>query len=136
MKSGAIFIFSTLAVILVLLPMQHFMSLSRPQHYGLGLGILSLGYLLQTCLSWKKFGRWERACYLATGIFFASIGIVFLQNSWLDISNAVQTDEQLEQRKVILACYLFFALVMSGMWLTLIISNMKARAQRKLGKPG
>lgn len=136
MKSAVVFIFSTIAVVVVLCPLQLYISLSRPQHYGLAVGALGIGYILQSALSWRVFGKFERACYLATGAFFSTMASVLIQNSWLDATNSVQTEDQLELRKVILAAYLFFGLAMAGMWLALIIRNMKAQERKKSKNQG
>ena len=127
----AIFFFSLIAIAIALIPLQHYINLSRPQHYGMAISTLGTGYLLQAVLSWGKFTKWERLCYLTTGAFFESVGIIFMQNPWLDSKSTVPTAEQEELRKNLIACYLFFGLLMCSIWLRLIYINIKLHFKKK-----
>ena len=130
-QNTVIFGFSLLAIAIVLTPLQHYINLSRPQHYGLAISALGTGYLLQAALSWRKFTKWERLCYLSTGIFFESVGVIFMENSWLSGRSTVTTEEQEGIRRNIIACYLFFGFFMCCIWLRLIYENVRSSAKNK-----
>jgi hypothetical protein len=125
-----VLLFLFIALPLAFLPLQHYITLSRNQHCGMVIGLIGVGYLLQTALSWREIGPWARACNLVTGIFFASIGVLFIQYSWLDPKNGAITDEQEAARNFIAALYAFFSLIIGGMWLVLaykdVVKELKA----------
>lgn len=96
----------------------------------MAISTLGTGYLLQAILSWSKFSKWERLCYLTTGAFFESVGIIFMHNSWLDSKSTVPTPEQEELRKNLISCYLFFGLLMCSIWLRLIYINIRSHFKK------
>jgi hypothetical protein len=126
-----VIVFALVAFAIVLTPLQHYVTLSRSQHYGLSLCALGIGYFVQVFIGWTKLSKWERLCYLTTACFFTSVAYVFMQNSWLDAKSSVQTEEQEATRKIIVSCYLVFGLFMCGMWLRLIFDNMKSNSAQK-----
>jgi hypothetical protein len=128
--NAAIFGSTLIAAMIILTPLQRHIALSRPQHYGLAISVLGAGYLLQAALSWSKFSKWERVCYLTTGIFFESVGLVFMQNSWLDSKSTMPTEEQEQMRGSLIACYLTFGFVMCLAWLRLIYENLTANSKK------
>jgi hypothetical protein len=134
-QSNVVLVFSIITVAIILIPIQHYVTLSRNQHYALAIATLGFGYLLQASLSWRNLSGWGRICHLTTGLFFASVAIVFAQNPWLDLKNGPLTDEQEMLRKLTVTSYAFLGLLISAMWLGLIFENAKAKGKIKTDQP-
>lgn len=122
---------SLLALAIFVIPLQHFIELSRPQHYGLALLILGSGYLLQSALSWRRLSKLERLCYITTGLFFETVSVIFMENSWLGSKSTVPTEAQEGLRKNLMAYYLFFGFLMCCLWLWLVYHKTKSNSQDK-----
>jgi hypothetical protein len=122
---------SLVALAIFLIPLQHFIELSRPQHYGLALLVLGNGYLLQSALSWRRLSKLERLCYITTGLFFESVSVIFIENSWLGSKSTVPTEAQEDLRKYLMAYYLFFGFLMCCLWLWLVYHKIKSNPQNK-----
>jgi hypothetical protein len=133
-KQNSIVIFgaSLVALAIFLTPLQRFIELSRPQHYGLALSVLGSGYLLQSALSWRRLSKLERLCYLTTGLFFESVSLIFMENSWLGSKSTVPTEEQENLRNYLMAYYLFFGFLMCCLWLWLVYQKTKSSTQKKV----
>ncbi|PWU02715.1 MAG: hypothetical protein C5B53_01340 [Candidatus Melainabacteria bacterium] len=130
-NSLVIFGASLIALAIFITPLQHFVELSRPQHYGLSLLVLGSGYLFQCALSWRKLTKLERLCYLTTGLFFESVSIIFIENSWLGSKSTVPTEAQEGLRNYLMAYYLFFGFLMSCLWLWLVYQKTKSSTENK-----
>lgn len=83
-----------LAVVAVSFPLQHHMTLSRFQHYAIGISIWALGYLIQLAISWRALGAWGRATLVYACFYMASIAFVIYTNPWLDHTVQLQTNSQ------------------------------------------
>lgn len=76
------------------IPLQHHFTLARFQHYGICLGVWSLGFIFQVIWSWKGLSKLGRASLISTGIYLGAFAFIFYYSPWLDTRMAVQTDEQ------------------------------------------
>ncbi|HEY9870829.1 MAG TPA: hypothetical protein V6D08_16815 [Candidatus Obscuribacterales bacterium] len=92
--SGIVFLFLIIAGILTATPLQHYIPLSRFQHFGLGIFLVGLGYVIQTVWSWKRMKTWARAMQLYFGLWFAATGLVAYSLPWLDPKMSVRTESQ------------------------------------------
>ncbi len=130
---------AVLAVIAVKgIRLQDYMPLGRYQHWGLGIFIFGMGYLLQTVWSWRVLAVWARTSYIATGLFFTSVGVVFYKNPWLDYKVAIQTAQNEELRAHLVIIYLLFSLVIAVIWARWIYEESRAKkgAGGELGELG
>lgn len=119
---------AVLAVIAVKgIRLQDYMPLGRYQHWGLGIFIFGMGYLLQTVWSWRVLAVWARTSYIATGLFFTSVGVVFYKNPWLDYKVAIQTAQNEELRAHLVIIYLLFSLVIAVIWARWIYEESRAK---------
>lgn len=114
-----IILFAALAVVALTTHLQQWMTLGRYQHYGIGIVIFGIGYLVETLLSFKKLTKWTKISYIATSGFFISVGIVFYNNPWLDAKVAVQTEYHDRMRAILISFYLLYSLVLTAIWVKL-----------------
>lgn len=114
-------------VIVKCIRIQDYMPLGRYQHWGIGIFVFGCGYLLQTLWSWRVLGVWARISYIATGLFFTSVGTVFYQNPWLDYKVAIQTAQNEELRGYLVIGYLLFSVVIAVIWARWIYEESKAK---------
>jgi hypothetical protein len=128
--------FAMLAVGILATPLQHFMPLSRFQHYGIAIFVFGLGYLVQGVVSWRGIRRLARFAYLATTTFFCTAGLLFLNNPWLDLRMVTSGDEQLMFRNYVIGAYGAAGLFISLIWLLLAFQELKLHYSRKASNPG
>lgn len=128
-----IFLFALIALAILMTPLQHSITLSRYQHWGMSILCLGCGYMSQVIWSWKNFTGWARASYLSTACYFVFVGITFYANPWLDARMSVQTEDQVQQRFLMLICYLCMSIILSAIWLAWI--GNEAKNQGKQGNP-
>ncbi|MGD9679641.1 MAG: hypothetical protein AB7W16_00540 [Candidatus Obscuribacterales bacterium] len=117
--------FAILALVILCLKPQHYVSMSRFQHYGIAFAIFGLGYLLETALSWKTLHKWARGSYLGTGLLFGSAGLIFWFCPWLDVNLSVQTAETDMYRTILLVSYLTFSVGVGAAWARWIVIDSK-----------
>jgi hypothetical protein len=65
-----VFLFAFIALAVLMTPLQHSITLSRYQHWGMSILCLGCGYMSQVIWSWKNFTGWARASYLSTAAYF------------------------------------------------------------------
>jgi len=106
-----------LGVITLTVPMQHYMSLGRYQHYAMGIALFGLGYIVQLLVAWKRFPTWGRISLCLTGIFLLGVAYVFWSNPWLDWKVAVQTEGKEEFRSQLMTAYLCSAGIIVASWI-------------------
>jgi hypothetical protein len=112
-----------LAFALLKFPLQHYITLSRFQHYGICLYVWSLGFFLQTIWSWRRLTVRGRTCLLTTGYYVATLAMIFYQNPWLDTRMAVVTEEQeLLKGLFVLICGLF-GFIVAIIWVIWIVER-------------
>lgn len=76
------------------IPLQHYIPLSRYQHWAIALLVWSLGFFIQTVWSWRKLTISGRVALLTGGVYVCSAALVMYFNPWLDTSISLQTTEQ------------------------------------------
>jgi hypothetical protein len=123
-----VLLFSALALGIFMTPLQKSISLGRYQHYGMAIACFGMGYLSQFVWSFRTFSSHARAAYLATGLFFTSVGLTFYANPWLDYRMAVQTPEKEQLRQILVATYLFLATALASIWIRWIKEETRAKA--------
>ena len=111
-----ILLFALIALIVLLVHLQDYVSISRFQHYGIALLIFGLGWLLESAWSFRKLSTWARMSYFSTCLFFLSVGLVFFNNSWLDRRVSVSTEETQKTERVLVISYLVFILYLAAVW--------------------
>lgn len=104
------------AIGIVVSPLQRYMTLARFEKYGLAIGAIGVGYVVQLLWSWRGMSNWSRVANGAICLFFLSVAAVFYQNPWLDSHVSVQSDERLNARYWIVGGYCAFALIIGGIW--------------------
>lgn len=120
-----VFFFAVLALIVLFLKPQHYVSISRFQHYGLAITIFSAGYILESVFTAKRLNKWAKGSYLSTGLLFAALGITFWHCPWLDTSISVQTMETDGIRGILIICYLAFSIGVGAVWARWIMEENK-----------
>lgn len=125
---------SFIAGIAVLMtPLQRQMSLSRFQHYSLGIFVIALGCLLQAVISWRHVSWWGRLALLSCAIYLASFGSVCYTNPWLDWSFDLQTSLQGQTRQQFSAYFFIAGLPVATFWYRWALDRY-LRKQAKKGK--
>jgi hypothetical protein len=124
-------VFALLAGCILCIPLQHYMPLGRFQHYGTGIFVFGLGYLVQGIANWPSIPNLAKAGYLATTTFFCSIGYLFMTNPWLDLRMCTTGDEQTSLRYNILSAYGVAGLLVVSLWLLLAWREFKLSRARK-----
>lgn len=98
-------------------PLQHHIILSRFQHYGIALYAVVAGYLLQLFASWRKSGVWSRSALLASVVYYGALATVFLLNSWLDGTVALESEDQIALRHYLAAGFGIVSFPLGFAWL-------------------
>ena len=101
----------------VMVPLQHYITLGRYQHYGMGLFLFGLGYAMQFIWTWRKQTFWSRLCYACTGAFFCTVGLLFYMNPWLDWKTSAQTEDKWMLRTIFMGFYLLLGFFLLLLWL-------------------
>ena len=122
-----IIIFAVIALVVIAVPIQHFITLGRAQHHGISIAIFGLGFWVETILSRKKLVKWAIRSYLAAGTFFLSVGIVFYKNTWLYSNVAIQTEDDLQTKGFLLTIYMISAFIVTAIWVKWIIEEHKEK---------
>jgi len=120
-------LFSAIAVVVYLTPLQKFFTMGRYQHYGITISLFGLGYILQTIWSWKTFTKWARVSYLSTGVFFAVVGMTFYENPWLDARMQMQRSDQETWKVGFIALYVLSTIAIVSVWMRWIKEETAAK---------
>lgn len=132
----AVFLLLILSVIALSVPLQHYISLGRYQHYAIGIALLGSGHVLQVLVSWKQFPTWGRISVLLTGVFLLGVAYVFWSNPWLDVKVAVQTEGREELRSQMLFAYMCSAAAIVLCYLKWRSEERRIKQQKSDGTGG
>lgn len=116
-----------MAAAIIATPLQLHYSLSRYQHYGLGIFVWGLGHIIQTIWMWRLSGKWMRIGGICGGLYLTSLGLVFYANPWLDPRVAVQTEAQENFRALIGYLYTGLTVPLMLVWIESTIESSKNR---------
>lgn len=86
------------AVAVLATPLQHYINLSRFQHYAFAVGTVGVGFLLQSVLSWRYISWPGRLALGSCFIYLGAFSWICYSNPWLDWNFDLQTNLQAEQR--------------------------------------
>lgn len=125
--NGLVAIFAITALATLLIPLQHYVTLGRYQHYGLAIAIFGLGYVLQSIWSWKRLSKWARLSYLITGIFCVFVGDTFYANPWLDVRMSMRTQRQELFHYALIVLYLIGSLAIVATWVKWIREESRSK---------
>ena len=106
-----------IAVAIRLYPLQHHMTLSRYQHWGIALYIWGLGFYIQAIWSWRQLTGRGRIALLASGTYVSALAMMLYTNPWLDTTVSLQTSEQEDSRFFISVGFALAAVVVGILWL-------------------
>lgn len=122
-------------IAVLLTPLQRHMTLSRFQHYSLGIFVIALGCLLQAVVSWRQLSWWGRLALLSVAVYLSSFGSVCYMNPWLDWSFDLQTSLQGEMRQHFSAFFFLAGLPVGFFWyrwaLDRFLKNQANRAKEQ-----
>jgi hypothetical protein len=118
---------AALGIVVLILPLQHYQTLGRYQHYALGVAVCGLGYFVQLTWSYPKLTPLGRFCHLITGLFLEAVAYVLWTNPWLDWRVAVQTESRDPQRIHLLLEYMVSVSFIWICWLWLWIKEMRTK---------
>jgi hypothetical protein len=113
------------------IPIQHYITLGRYQHYGMAIFLFGMGYVLHTIWNWKQNLPATRFSNCYAALFFVSIGLIFYSCPWLDPVMSVMTDEQTIFRSYLVRGYFVSAL---GLMLVWIIAAVEERLHSRKTK--
>jgi|AGTN01.1.fsa_nt_gi hypothetical protein len=113
-----ILIFALLGLAFLLVPIQRYVTIDRPQHHAASFCIFAIGCLLQTAFSWRHLSKWGRASYLSTSSYFLALALTLFFNPWLDTTVSIQPsgDEPFMDRHVLVAFSVLFIFVQVVLW--------------------
>ena len=104
------------AVGIISTPMQHYIPLSRFQHYSFGLAAISAGFLIQSVFSWRTVSFWGKLTLVGSFLYLGSFAAVFYCNPWLDWNVSLETDSQTEDRHKLAAYFAFAGVPLAYIW--------------------
>jgi hypothetical protein len=122
------------AIIIVSTPVQHYISLSRFQHYSFGLAAISIGFLIQTVVSWRTVSFWGKLTLLSSFLYLGAFAAVFYCNPWLDWNVSLETDSQTEERHKLAAYFAFAGVPLAYIWSRWAIDKYNAAAKASESK--
>lgn len=99
------------------IPLQHYITLGRYQHYGIAVFLFGMGYVLHTVWNWKQNLPATRISNCYAALFFVSIGLIFYAFPWLDPVMAVMTEDQTTIRHYLIRAYFIGALGLAVIWI-------------------
>lgn len=111
-------------------PLQHYITLSRFQHYGICLYVWALGFFLQTIWSWKSLTLRGRVCLLSTGCYAGIIARIFYENPWLDSNMAIQTNELCKQKMLFTFLCSLLGFIVFVFWLVWAIEEERPTEEK------
>lgn len=112
-----VILFALLSVALWVTPVQHIVSIGRFQHYAMAIFLFSFGYFVQSVYSWRELSKLARFSYIATGLFFFSVALVFYQNPWLVDRASVASEDKTSARTGMLVTYMGVSIMLGIVWL-------------------
>ncbi|PZM78308.1 MAG: hypothetical protein DKT66_24065 [Candidatus Melainabacteria bacterium] len=112
-----VILFALLSVALWVTPVQHIVSIGRFQHYAMAIFLFSFGYFVQSVYSWRELSKLARFSYIATGLFFFSVALVFYQNPWLVDRASVAGEDKTNARSGMLVTYMGVSIMLGIVWL-------------------
>lgn len=124
---GVILISLVFALIVFNVPLQHFITLARWQHYALCLVPVSVGYLLQLAISWRRLRFWGRTCLTLSAVYLAAFAIVIYTNPWLDPGSQLETTYQSSLQRAFGLGFLAFGLILT---IALLAWNREEKERR------
>ena len=122
---------SALGAIVLMIPVQHYISLGRYQHYGMAIFMFGLGYALHCVWTWRDQTFWPRFCYAFTGAFFCSVGLLFYANPWMDWKTNVQTEEKQLLRLALSGIYLLIGFALMVVWMITFYKKSKTEKSKQ-----
>lgn len=124
-----------LAFCLQLFPFQHYMALSRLQHYSFTIFGCSLAFLIQSVLSWKNLTLSGRVALIGTTAYFMSAALVLYLNPWMDLDGSMNTEMQLEFRRKLSTYFMFGGLAVAAAWLAWSVDREKLKNTKAKEQP-
>ncbi|MDR3615559.1 MAG: hypothetical protein P4L53_18510 [Candidatus Obscuribacterales bacterium] len=115
------------------IPIQHYITLGRYQHYGMAIFLFGMGYVMHTIWTWKHSFPATRFSNCYAALFFVSIGLIFYSCPWLDPVMSVMTEEQTAFRHYLIRGYFMGAL---GLMLVWVIAAVEERMRLHKLKTG
>ncbi len=131
-----VILFALISIAFWLTPVQHIISIGRFQHYSLAICLFSCGYFIQSVFSWKELSKLARFSYVATGMFFASVALVFYQNPWLIDRAAIAGEEKLHLRTGMMLSYMTVSIMLGIVWLKVAYDEAKEKRRTQLEAGG
>jgi len=125
-----VILFALLSIALWVTPVQHIISIGRFQHYAMAIFLFSCGYFVQAAYSWRELSRLGRFSYVATGLFFFSVAMVFYQNPWLVDRASVASDEKIQTRQTMLVTYMGSSIMLGIVWLKVAYDEAMEKRRR------
>jgi hypothetical protein len=123
-------VFCLVAIVIYFIPLQHYLSLGRYQHYGLAIFIWGWGYIVQAIWAWKLCGNWSRGSYILAGLYLTSLGITLYANPWLEPRVALQTDVQMVWRFYISLFFILLSIPTTIVWLMGLAEELHENGKR------
>ncbi len=129
---GIVLLAIVAAVVLCTIPLQHYMPLSRYQHYSIGLSVIAAGMFFQSLVSRRRIGGWGCAALISAASFIAACAYFFYNNPWLGNPD-LATDEQLIGRQHFLAGLAACLLPLSYFWIRFGLQRQKQEQSNAQG---
>jgi hypothetical protein len=106
-----------LACIAKTVPLQHYITLSRYQHWAIALFIWSLGFFFQCIRSWNRISVLGRIALLCGGLYVSSAATALYMNPWMDTTVSLETTEQAESRFIFSVLWAAGGLLVGILWM-------------------
>lgn len=110
-------------------PLQHYIELSRFQHYAIGIFCIAAGFLLQTAVSWRHYSLRGRLSMISSMLYLTAFGMVCFTNPWLDPNFDLQTQRQESTRPMFGGAFLVAGFICSFFWASWMTEQNRARKQ-------
>jgi hypothetical protein len=114
-----------LAIVPLLVPLQHYMPLARFQHRAISLAVVACGFLLQTIIGWRYISRWGRTALVLSTCFITSVATYLWVNPWLSNPD-LATERQLLERQFFSGFMLFLLASVTCTWFQWSIQRHRA----------
>lgn len=113
-------------------PLQHQITLSRFQHYSLGVCAIAVGFLLQTVISWRYVSWWGRGALFSCFLYMGAFAAICYFNPWLDWNFDLETSWQAEQRHQFAGMFAASGFLVGCIWSVWAIERRRNRFGGKL----
>ncbi len=130
-----IVLFALLSGLVFFVHLQDFVPISRFQHYGVVSIVFGIGWLLEIAVSFRRLRRWALTSYISTCIFFLTVGLVYLNNSWIGHRSFAQTAETESTERFLKVSYVVFCIYLAAVWAIWIREEIKT-GQARTGDGG